>query len=54
METLLIVILLLLLLGGGGGWYGYRQWGGPGLGGALGLLVLIILVLALTGNLHLR
>jgi hypothetical protein len=46
--TLLVVLLLLALLGGG---YGHsRGWGYSGWS-PLGLLVLIILILALTGNL---
>jgi hypothetical protein len=30
-------VAFVLLLGGGGGYYGYNRYGGPGLGGALGL-----------------
>ena len=41
MGLLLLIIILLLLFGGGGGYYGYRTYGGPGLGGALGLVVVI-------------
>jgi hypothetical protein len=47
--TLLIVLLLLGLLGGGYGMsrgWGYYGWS------PLGLLILIVLILALTGNLH--
>jgi hypothetical protein len=46
--TLLVVLVLLALLGGGYGHrrgYGYMGWS------PLGLLVLVILILALTGNL---
>jgi len=49
MNPILIVILLLLLLGGGGGYYGYNTYGGTGLGGALGLALIILLVLWFTG-----
>jgi hypothetical protein len=46
--TLLVVLLLLALLGGG---YGHsRGWGYYGWS-PVGLLILIILILALTGNL---
>ena len=38
MTTILIIVLVLVLLGGGGGYYGYRSYGGAGLGGALGLV----------------
>ena len=38
---LLLIIILILLFGGGGGYYGYRTYGGPGLGGVLGLIVVI-------------
>lgn len=47
--TLLIVLLLLALLGGGFGHsrgWGYYGWS------PLGLLILIVLILAITGNLH--
>jgi hypothetical protein len=46
--TLLVVLLLLALLGGGYG--SSRGWGYYGWS-PLGLLVLIVLILALTGNL---
>lgn len=48
LMTLLVVLLLLALLGGGFGHsrgWGYMGWS------PLGLLVLIVLILALTGNL---
>lgn len=47
--TILIVLLILALLGGGWGTsrYGYASWS------PLGLLVLILVVLLLTGNLSL-
>jgi Protein of unknown function (DUF3309) len=46
--TILVVLLLLSLLGGG---FGYsRGWGYAGWS-PLGLVILIVLVLALTGNL---
>ena len=46
--TLLVVLLLLALLGGG---YGHsRGWGYYGWS-PVGLLILIILILAFTGNL---
>jgi hypothetical protein len=49
--TLLIIIVLVLLLGGGGGYYGYRSYGGPGLGSVLGLIVIVLLVVWLFGGL---
>lgn len=53
MVTLLVVLLVLLLLGGGG--YGYRaNWAAPQFGGLLGLILIILLILILTGNLHIR
>jgi len=45
-TTILIILLIIILLGGGGGYYGYR---GPGLGGALGLVVIVLVVLWLLG-----
>jgi Protein of unknown function (DUF3309) len=52
-TMLIIIVLLVLLLGGGGGYYGRRSgWRGPHYGGGLlGLVLLILLVLWLTGNL---
>lgn len=54
MGIILIVIVLVLLLGGGGGYYGYRRYGGSGLGGALGLALLILFVLWFFGGLHMQ
>jgi hypothetical protein len=51
MSTILIIILLIVLLGGGGGYYGYRSYGGAGLGGALGLVLVVLLVIWLAGGL---
>ncbi len=53
MPIILIVILLVLLLGGGGAYYGRGAgWGTPHYGGGLlGLVLLVLLVLWLTGNL---
>lgn len=44
-------ILLIVLLGGGGDYYGYRRYGGRGLGGILGLVLTILIVLWLVGAL---
>ena len=52
MSTLVIILLVLLILGGGGGFY----WGGPFVGGGLGLgkiiapYLIIMLILALLGR----
>jgi len=49
MLTLLVVLIILALLSGG---FGYRRgWGYYGWS-PLGLLILIVLILALTGNLN--
>jgi hypothetical protein len=48
MLTLLLIVLLILMLGGGG-YYGYGRWGGPGLGGVFGLVVIIFIVLLFAG-----
>ena len=53
-RSLLIVVLVLVLLGGGGGYYYGRGagWGTPHYGGgALGLVLMVLLILWLTGNL---
>lgn len=49
LSTVLLIVLILLLLGAVPAWPYSRGWGYcPS--GALGLLVLIILILALTGR----
>lgn len=48
MSALLIILLVLLIVGGFGGY----RYGGPGWsGGWVGVLLLVIVVLALTGRL---
>jgi hypothetical protein len=54
MGTILIIVVLILLLGGGGGYYGYSRFGGPGLGGVLGLVLIILIVLWFAGGLHIN
>jgi hypothetical protein len=54
MGTILIIVLVVLLLGGGGGYYGYSRYGGSGIGGALGLVLIILLVLWFFGGLHIN
>jgi Protein of unknown function (DUF3309) len=50
MGTILLVILILMLLGAVPTWPHSRSWGyGPS--GGLGLIVIILLVLILTGRL---
>ena len=49
---LILIIVVLLLLFGGGGYYGYNRFGGAGLGGALGTLLIVLLILWLLGVLH--
>jgi hypothetical protein len=49
MSTILLIVLILLLLGAVPAWPYSRGWGyGPS--GALGLLVVVLLVLAVTGR----
>ena len=50
MGTILIVVLLLLLLGAWPSWPHSRSWGYAPSGG-LGLVLLIVLILILTGRL---
>jgi hypothetical protein len=52
MPIIVIIVLLVLLLGGGGTYHGQRSgWGAPHYGGGLlGLILLVLLVLWLTGN----
>ena len=50
MSTILIVVLVLVLLGAIPAWPYSRSWGyGPS--GAVGLVVLILVILLLTGRL---
>lgn len=50
MSTLLLVILVLLLLGVAPAWPHSRSWGyGPS--GIVGILVVILLIMLLTGRL---
>lgn len=56
MSTILIIILILLLIGGLPTWGYSRRWrGGRGYGyapsGVLGVVLLVIIILALTGRL---
>ncbi len=50
MSTLLIVLLVLLLIGALPRWGYSRNWGAAP-GGIVGVLLIIVIVLALTGNL---
>jgi hypothetical protein len=50
MTTLLIVLLVLMLLGAVPAWPYSRQWGyGPS--GVLGLLLIVLLIMAVSGRL---
>ena len=50
MTTVLLVILILMLIGAVPAWPHSRRWGyGPS--GGLGLVVLVLVILALTGRL---
>jgi hypothetical protein len=50
MGTILLVVLILMLLGAVPAWPHSRNWGyGPS--GGLGLIVIILLILVLTGRL---
>ena len=49
MLTILVIVLLIILLGGGGGYYAHGRYGGAGLGGVLGLVLVVLIVLWLVG-----
>ena len=50
MSTILLIVLILLLIGAVPAWPHSRGWGyGPS--GVLGLLVVVLVVLAVTGRL---
>jgi hypothetical protein len=50
MTTILLIILLVLLFGGGGGYYAHSLYGGAGLGGVLGLVLIIAVVFWMVGG----
>jgi hypothetical protein len=52
MSTLVIIIILILLFGGGGGYYAHGRYGGAGLGGVLGTVLVVLVVLWLVGGIH--
>jgi hypothetical protein len=51
MSTILIIVVLVLIFGGGGGYYAHGRYGGAGLGGVLGIVVLVLVALWLFGGL---
>jgi hypothetical protein len=51
MSLILIIILLVIVFGGGGGYYAHSNYGGRGLGGVLGFVLIIVVVLWLVGRL---
>lgn len=51
MTLLLVIVLLVVLLGGG--YYGQRQWGAPGGLGAVGIVLVIVLLCLLFGVIRL-
>lgn len=52
MALLLIILLVLLVLGGLPTWGYSRNWGYGPSGGLLGVVLVVLVVLFLTGNLH--
>ncbi|MGB7126222.1 MAG: DUF3309 family protein [Methylovirgula sp.] len=50
MGTILIIVLLIFLFGGG--YYGFSRYRGPGLGGIIGVVLVVVAVLWLLGRLH--
>ena len=54
LAIILIVVLILIVFGGwaGRGSYGSNAYYGPGIG-IVGLLIVVVLILVLTGNLSL-
>ncbi|THD44093.1 MAG: DUF3309 family protein [Bradyrhizobium sp.] len=50
MSLILIIILLVIVFGGGGGYYAHSYYGGRGLGGVLGLVVIVLVALWLFGR----
>lgn len=52
MGLLLLIVVLVLLFGGGGGYYAHNRYGGRGLGGVLGLVIVVLVIVWLVGGLH--
>jgi hypothetical protein len=52
MNPILLIIILFLVFGGGGGYYGYSAYGAPGLGGALSIVLLVLLAVWLFGGMR--
>ena len=50
--TLVLIIIIVLFVLFGGGYWGYRSYGPLYGGGWIGLVLIILLILFLTGNLH--
>jgi hypothetical protein len=50
MSLILIIILLVIVFGGGGGYYAHSHYGGPGLGGVLGIVLIVVRVLWFMGR----
>ncbi len=44
MNTILIIVVLILIFGGGG-YYARGRYGGAGLGGVLGTVILVFILL---------
>ena len=45
MGLILLIIVVALLFGGGGGYYAHQNYGAPGLGGVLSVVLVVCLVL---------
>jgi hypothetical protein len=50
MSLIVIIIILVLVFGGGGGYYAHGRYGGAGLGGVLGTVLVVVAVLWLLGR----
>jgi hypothetical protein len=50
MSLIVIIIILVLIFGGGGGYYAHGRYGGTGLGGVLGIVVIVLIALWLFGR----
>jgi hypothetical protein len=51
MGVVLLIVVVVLLVGAGGGYWGFRQYGGPGVGGAIVGVVIVFFVIWLVGGL---
>ena len=51
MSLIVVIIILVLVFGGGGGYYAHGRYGGAGLGGVLGTVLVVVACAVVAGPL---